>query len=157
MTFVYFGYARSESEDRVSTNLPSKVCAVCGRRFEWRKKLERNWDEVRTCSDACRKRRSKRSREEAKRLESVLLGLLADRPASSTICPSEAARLAFPEGWRDSMERVREVGRRLAHRGIVEIRQGGRRVDPDRARGPIRIARGSSFAQPGAAEPDDVA
>jgi hypothetical protein len=29
---------------------------VCGRPFAWRKKWERNWAEVKYCSDACRKR-----------------------------------------------------------------------------------------------------
>ena len=35
-------------------DLPSKVCAACGRPFTWRKKWKSNWDEVRYCSDACR-------------------------------------------------------------------------------------------------------
>jgi hypothetical protein len=34
-------------------NLPSKVCVVCNRPFTWRKKWERCWDEVTTCSKAC--------------------------------------------------------------------------------------------------------
>jgi uncharacterized protein (TIGR00251 family) len=36
------------------SNLPSKTCATCGRSFNWRKKWERCWDEVRYCSDRCR-------------------------------------------------------------------------------------------------------
>lgn len=39
------------------TNLPSKPCASCGRPFSWRKKWERCWDEVRFCSDRCRRGR----------------------------------------------------------------------------------------------------
>jgi len=39
-------------------DLPTKDCATCGRPFAWRKKWERVWDEVRHCSDACRKRRN---------------------------------------------------------------------------------------------------
>ena len=35
-------------------DLPTKVCATCGRPFAWRKKWERVWDEVRYCSDRCR-------------------------------------------------------------------------------------------------------
>ena len=38
------------------SNLPSKDCVVCGRPFEWRKKWERCWDEVRYCSERCRRR-----------------------------------------------------------------------------------------------------
>ncbi|NBO39330.1 DUF2256 domain-containing protein [bacterium] len=40
------------------TNLPSKDCVVCGRPFDWRKKWERCWDEVRFCSERCRRNRT---------------------------------------------------------------------------------------------------
>ena len=42
---------------RRKADLPEKTCATCGRPFTWRKKWARVWDEVRYCSDACRKRR----------------------------------------------------------------------------------------------------
>ncbi|WP_415811946.1 DUF2256 domain-containing protein [Litorimonas haliclonae] len=38
--------------------LPSKVCAVCGRPFSWRKKWERDWEFVRFCSERCRRNKS---------------------------------------------------------------------------------------------------
>ena len=38
-------------------HLPSKPCAVCGRPMTWRRAWAKNWDEVRYCSDACRKRK----------------------------------------------------------------------------------------------------
>ena len=34
-------------------NLPTKICVVCNRPFTWRKKWERCWDEVTTCSKSC--------------------------------------------------------------------------------------------------------
>jgi hypothetical protein len=34
-------------------DLPSKICPVCQRPFSWRKKWEKNWDEVRYCSKKC--------------------------------------------------------------------------------------------------------
>ncbi|MCY7300112.1 MAG: DUF2256 domain-containing protein [Ilumatobacteraceae bacterium] len=37
--------------------LPSKLCAVCGRTMTWRKAWAKNWDDVRYCSDACRRQR----------------------------------------------------------------------------------------------------
>ncbi|MBS3800014.1 MAG: DUF2256 domain-containing protein [Thioalkalivibrio sp.] len=40
-------------------HLPTKVCPVCGRPFTWRRKWARCWDEVRYCSDACRRRRGR--------------------------------------------------------------------------------------------------
>ena len=39
-------------------HLPSKICPVCNRPFNWRKKWERNWDEVKYCSDRCRRNRN---------------------------------------------------------------------------------------------------
>lgn len=37
--------------------LPSKPCAVCGRPMSWRKAWARDWEQVRYCSEACRRRR----------------------------------------------------------------------------------------------------
>lgn len=36
-------------------SLPSKTCVACGRPMTWRKRWARNWDEVKFCSEACRK------------------------------------------------------------------------------------------------------
>ena len=32
-----------------------KVCLRCGLPFEWRKKWARDWEQVKYCSDKCRK------------------------------------------------------------------------------------------------------
>jgi hypothetical protein len=32
---------------------------VCGRPFDWRKKWEKVWEDVKYCSDKCRKSKSK--------------------------------------------------------------------------------------------------
>ena len=69
----------------------------------------------------------------------MISGLLRERTGGSTICPSEAARALRDEGWIEIMERARAAARRLCAKGLVEIVQHGRRVDPSRARGPIRI------------------
>lgn len=37
-------------------NLPNKICARCKRPFTWRKKWEKVWDEVKYCSDKCKKK-----------------------------------------------------------------------------------------------------
>ena len=119
---------------------PEKVCAACGRRFSWRKKWARTWDDVKYCSDACR--RGKVSRSDAE-LERRITALLADRSPGATICPSEIARAAATNGddWRPLMEPVRRAGRRLAERGKVEFTQAGRVVDPTTAKGPVRLRR----------------
>ncbi|MEZ7227064.1 DUF2256 domain-containing protein [Alteromonas sp. DY56-G5] len=35
------------------SDLPTKVCPVCQRPFTWRKKWEKNWENVRYCSKRC--------------------------------------------------------------------------------------------------------
>lgn len=35
--------------------LPSKPCAVCQRAMTWRKSWAKNWQDVKYCSEACRK------------------------------------------------------------------------------------------------------
>jgi hypothetical protein len=103
----------------------------------WRKKWARNWEQLRYCSDACRRDRPQPFDEA---LETAIVDLLQTRGVDKTICPSEAARAVFPEErWRDEMERARRAARRLVDRGIVEITQKGRPVDPSTARGPIRL------------------
>ncbi|MFW2477228.1 MAG: DUF2256 domain-containing protein [Sediminibacterium sp.] len=37
------------------SQLPQKTCATCNRPFSWRKKWEKVWNEVKYCSDKCRK------------------------------------------------------------------------------------------------------
>lgn len=44
-------------------NLPQKVCVVCQRPFTWRKKWAKDWDQVKYCSDACRKKSKSRAGE----------------------------------------------------------------------------------------------
>jgi hypothetical protein len=104
----------------------------------WRAKWARNWDQIKYCSDACR--RSRISAVDV-RLEQAIRGLLNTRTRDASICPSEAARLVGGEQWRTLMEPARMAARRLVLQEEVEITQGGRVVDPSRAKGPIRIRR----------------
>lgn len=39
---------------RKKADFPIKTCVSCGLPFTWRKKWERNWEQVRFCSDRCR-------------------------------------------------------------------------------------------------------
>jgi len=120
-------------------NYETKICADCGREITWRKKWATCWDQVRFCSDACRKRKVSALDIE---LETSILALLGERAGGATICPSEVARSFFQEGeWRNEMERIRRAARRLVGRGEVEILQKGQVVDPSTAKGPIRLRR----------------
>ena len=38
--------------------LETKFCMVCEKAFSWRKKWGKNWQEVKYCSDACRKNKN---------------------------------------------------------------------------------------------------
>ncbi|MDY7115460.1 DUF2256 domain-containing protein [Halomonas sp. SSL-5] len=42
-------------------HLPHKPCASCGRPFAWRRKWARCWEEVRHCSERCRREAHRRS------------------------------------------------------------------------------------------------
>lgn len=46
------------ARQRGKPDLPSKVCPVCDRPFAWRKKWEKCWDDVKYCSERCRRRRN---------------------------------------------------------------------------------------------------
>ncbi|WP_089398481.1 DUF2256 domain-containing protein [Noviherbaspirillum humi] len=38
-------------------HLPTRICLVCGRPFVWRRKWSAVWEEVKYCSERCRRRR----------------------------------------------------------------------------------------------------
>ncbi|GGV25941.1 hypothetical protein GCM10010277_07190 [Streptomyces longisporoflavus] len=83
-------------------------------------------------------------RQTERRLERAILDLLERRDPASSICPSDAAREAYDgddDGWRELMDPARRAAGRLVSAGKVEVTQSGRRVDPAKARGPIRIRR----------------
>lgn len=121
---------------RESNAEPSRVCAVCGREIERRKKWARDWENVKYCSDACRGRRQDAAKDP---LQQAMVALLRERAQGATLCPSEVARLVAGEEWRSRMEDARAAARLLEAQGLVEITQAGRVVDPSTARGPIRV------------------
>jgi hypothetical protein len=104
--------------------------------MQWRKTWERNWAEVRYCSQACRAHKPNATDHA---LEEAIVATLADRAHGATMCPSEAARQVGGDQWRELMERARQAARRLVNEERVEITQGGRVVDPSTAKGPLRI------------------
>ncbi len=127
----------------MSVDISPRTCRSCGRTMTWRKAWTRDWEQVRYCSQACRRRRV---RPVDRYLEFAILELLVARTASATICPSEAAqqvavRYGASDEWCPLMEPARRAARRLAAEGQVTIIQGGRPVDPSAAKGPIRIRR----------------
>ena len=118
----------------------SKLCAACGRTITWRKKWERDWDNVKFCSDNCR---THKTMPKDKQLEETILRLLHERGAGKTICPSEAARAVANsderEDWEPLMEPARAAARRLVAADKIVITQQGHTVDASTAKGPIRL------------------
>lgn len=127
-----------EGPGTVSETKPVKHCRYCGRVMAWRKAWAKNWDEVRYCSQRCRRRKV---RPIDRQLESTIMDLLAQRGVGESICPSEAAQAIDEDDWRDLMEPARCAARRLVNDGVAVITQRGREVDPSTATGPIRIQR----------------
>ncbi|WP_221633887.1 DUF2256 domain-containing protein [Nocardioides luti] len=121
---------------------PDKICASCGRRIEWRKKWERDWEQVRYCSSSCR-RRGVTSTDRA--LEDALRELLRTAGARPVDVSEAAGVVSAATGTprQELDEPARRAARRLAAHDEVTIVQRGRAVDPSTARGPIsvRVAR----------------
>ena len=115
-----------------------KSCASCGRKMEPRRNTNRQKDEPRYCSHACRRRRI---RQVDRELENAIRDLLEGRSRGGSICPLEAARAVHPDEWRMLMEPARRAARRLVAAGTHEIVQSGAVVDPSTTKGPIRVRR----------------
>ena len=79
------------------------------------------------------------------RLAAAMRALLRHRRPEATICPSDAARVAGGESWRDLMDTARDVAAELARAGTVAVRRHGADVDMASAAGPVRLARGPAW------------
>ncbi|MBY6204511.1 DUF3253 domain-containing protein [Halomonas denitrificans] len=74
------------------------------------------------------------------RLSAAIRTLLRKRGDDKTICPSDAARIAGGEEWRDWMRLAHDVAWRLADEGWLDVLQDGERVSAPPP-GPIRLKR----------------
>jgi hypothetical protein len=83
----------------------------------------------------------------AERMAATIRALLRHRAPTSSICPSDVARVVGGPQWRSRLDDAREVAKRLRREGLVRITQGGKDVDPDSVRGPLRIARGPKWPE----------
>ena len=115
----------------MNTPLPEKTCARCGRRFSWRKKWARDWDDVRYCSAACRRQKIG-PRDRAN--ETKILRALNTAPNSGIALETLASSV-------DQSEPLRQAARRLALEGRLKLVQSGRTIDPRTLRGRVVIRR----------------
>lgn len=107
---------------RNPNNLPTKVCVVCNRPFTWRKKWERCWDEVTTCSKRCN--------AERKKMKLSKTECESDASANSDATPEAQTRRGI-EGDVDSTENAkarRKEARKAAKATKRAVREG--RADP---------------------------
>ncbi len=109
-----------------------KICEVCGREIEFRKKWAKTFDQIKYCSEKCRRNKNKTNYEQQ------ILDLLQARGADKTICPSEVL-LEEQKQNKEIMEAVRSSARLLVSQGLIVFTQKGQVVDPSTAKGPIRL------------------
>ena len=109
-----------------------KTCIVCGREIEPRKKWLKIWDEIKYCSEKCRRNKNNPN------FETQIIDLLVKRGRGKTICPSEILEGVDKQN-KELMESVRASARLLVSQGKIVITQNGHVVDPSTAKGPIRL------------------
>jgi hypothetical protein len=73
------------------------------------------------------------------KIATTILSTAIHRGAEKSTCPSEIARILFPDGWRKHMKDVLEVAIDLHSKGSVVITQKGMPVDVKNIKGPVRI------------------
>ena len=49
------------SKQKKKSDLPTKICPVCERPFTWRKKWAKDWENVKYCSERCKRENKKSS------------------------------------------------------------------------------------------------
>ncbi|MBC7467264.1 MAG: DUF2256 and DUF3253 domain-containing protein [Bdellovibrio sp.] len=122
----------------ISQSNKEKICELCGRSFEYRKKWEKNWDQVKFCSDRCRAQSKGASQKRITEFKIKIVDLLQLRSTGKTICPSEILQDDEKQDVK-VMEMVRQAARLLVSEGVIEILQKSKVVDPSDFRGPIRL------------------
>ena len=66
----------------------------------------------------------------ATQLREAILATLPKRLIGATICPSGAARSVYPDNLRNHMEATLQQALALVGEGLIDVRQGGERIDP---------------------------
>lgn len=69
----------------------------------------------------------------------TILATAIHRGTEKSTCPSEIARMLFPDDWRKYMKDILGVAIKLHQEGSVVITQKGIPVDVENIKGPVRI------------------
>jgi len=109
----------SDSENIVDASKyqNSKICQVCNERFKWRKKWERCWDEVTTCSRRCKL--------EEKQKKSAIVHIEKQHGKDSV----EARGIIFSKEWRKEWKKRIKAERRAQRRGNMDPSFGQKQCD----------------------------
>eukprot|EP00747_Dinoflagellata_sp_TGD_P166085 gnl/TRDRNA2_/TRDRNA2_188338_c0_seq1.p1 gnl/TRDRNA2_/TRDRNA2_188338_c0~~gnl/TRDRNA2_/TRDRNA2_188338_c0_seq1.p1 ORF type:complete len:217 (+),score=50.18 gnl/TRDRNA2_/TRDRNA2_188338_c0_seq1:299-949(+) len=83
--------------------VPTKDCVVCGKPFTWRKKLEKSWDEVLTCSSRCRSSLQQQDTEEVACVQQQTVADACEDLHSTAVCEQIEAK-AENEGGEPAQE-----------------------------------------------------
>ena len=70
---------------------------------------------------------------------STILSVATQRGPEKSTCPSEIARMLFPNDWRKHMKNVVNEAIDLHNQGKVVITQKGLPIDVNHIKGPVRI------------------
>ena len=77
--------------------------------------------------------------QQYEKIAATILSTAIHRGIEKSTCPSEIARMLFPDDWRKHMKDVLEVAIDLHNKGSVVITQKGVPVDVKDFKGPVRI------------------
>ncbi|GGI28625.1 DUF3253 domain-containing protein [Pedobacter mendelii] len=72
-------------------------------------------------------------------ISEIIMSITIYRGPEKSTCPSEIARMLFPDDWRKHMKNVLDVAINLHNQGKVIITQKGVPVDVNHIKGPVRI------------------
>ncbi|PWS29336.1 DUF3253 domain-containing protein [Pedobacter yonginense] len=72
-------------------------------------------------------------------ISQTILGVAGQRGTEKSTCPSEIARMLFPDDWRKHMKEIVDAAIKLQNEGKVLITQKGNPIDTKKIKGPIRI------------------
>ena len=86
-----------------------RTCVSCGRTITWRKKWARDWDQVRYCSQACRRRKVGPTDQQ---LETAVLELLTQQTSQV---------INTPEGKAELKKQIKKSTAKLLHHKVTDV------------------------------------
>jgi hypothetical protein len=69
-----------------------------------------------------------------------ILTFTKKRGPEKSVCPSEVTRDLFMDVWRDHLDDVKGVAKKMQNEKMIRITQDGKDISIDKAKGPIRLS-----------------